>query len=90
MSRPRPQSPPTNQPRLLDEWKRYLNMTPDQLQKLFIPLDGQSAEEVKNYGLDVLRQLREPLVYTDIADFIASLETRILAAPAGYETTIPK
>jgi len=58
-----------------DEWKRYLNMTPDQLQKLFIPLDGQSAEEVKNYGLDVLRQLREALVYTDIADFIASLET---------------
>jgi integrase len=59
-----------------DEWKRYLNMTPDQLQNLFIPLEGQTAEEVKNYGLDVLRQLREALVYTDIADFIAALETR--------------
>jgi integrase len=59
-----------------DEWKRYLNMTPDQLQNLFVPLDGQTTEEVKNYGLDVLRQLREALVYTDIADFIAALETR--------------
>jgi hypothetical protein len=45
-----------------DEWKRYLNMTPDQLQNLFVPLEGQTAEEVKNYGLDVLRQLREALV----------------------------
>jgi hypothetical protein len=51
-------------------------MTPDQLQNLFIPLEGQTAEEVKNYGLDVLRQLREALVYTDIADFIAALESR--------------
>jgi integrase len=59
-----------------DEWKRYLNMTPDQLQNLFVPLEGQTAEEVKNYGLDVLRQLREALVYSDIADFIAALETR--------------
>lgn len=59
-----------------DEWKRYLNMTPDQLQNLFIPIEGQTAEEVKNYGLDVLRQLREALVYSDIADFIAALETR--------------
>ena len=58
-----------------DEWKRYLNMTPDQLQNLFVPLEGQTAEEVKTYGLDVLRQLREALVYTDIADFIAALET---------------
>jgi integrase len=37
-----------------DEWKRYLNMTPDQLQKLFTPLDGQVAEDVKRYGLNVL------------------------------------
>jgi integrase len=59
-----------------DEWKRYLNMTPDQLQNLFVPLEGQTAEEVKKYGLDVLRQLREALVYSDIADFIAALETR--------------
>jgi integrase len=59
-----------------DEWKRYLNMTPDQLQKLFTPLEGQIAEDVKRYGLDVLQQLREALGYTDIAHLIASLGTR--------------
>jgi hypothetical protein len=46
------------------------------LQKLFTPLDGQVAEDVKNYGLDVLQQLREALGYTDIANLIASLGTR--------------
>ena len=59
-----------------DEWKRYLNMTPDQLQKLFTPLEGQVTEDVKRYGLDVLQQLREALGYTDIANLIASLGTR--------------
>ncbi len=59
-----------------DEWKRYLNMTPDQLQKLFNPLEGQVVEDVKRYGLDVLQQLREALGYTDIANLIASLESR--------------
>jgi integrase len=59
-----------------DEWKRYLNMTPDQLQKLFNPLEGQVVEDVKRYGLNVLQQLREALGYTDIANLIASLETR--------------
>jgi hypothetical protein len=29
-----------------DEWKRYLNMTPDQLQNLFIPLEGQTKDPV--------------------------------------------
>jgi len=46
-------------------------MTPDQLQNLFRPLDGQEAEEVKAYGLDVLRQLREALDYSEIANLIA-------------------
>jgi len=36
-----------------DKWKRYLNMTPNLLQNLFRPLDGDDAEEVKAYGLDV-------------------------------------
>ncbi len=49
-----------------EEWKRYLNMTPDQLQNLFRPLEGQDAEKVKAYGLDVLRQLREALGYIEI------------------------
>ena len=59
-----------------DEWKRYLNMTPDQLQKLFNPLEGQVVEDVKRYGLDVIQQLREALGYTDIANLIASLDAR--------------
>jgi integrase len=59
-----------------EEWKRYLNMTPDQLQNLFSPLDGQDAEEVKAYGLDVLRQLREALGYSEIANLIALLGSR--------------
>jgi integrase len=56
-----------------DEWKRYLNVTPKQLQKLFRPLKDQSEEDVKSYGLDVLRQLREALGYDEIANLIASL-----------------
>ncbi|HEX9273244.1 MAG TPA: tyrosine-type recombinase/integrase [Candidatus Binatia bacterium] len=59
-----------------DEWKRYLNVTPKQLQKLFKPLKGQSEEDVKSYGLDVLRQLREALGYDEIANLIASLNDR--------------
>jgi hypothetical protein len=41
----------------MTEWKRYLNMTPNQLQKLFKPLGGQDAKEVKAYGLDVLKPI---------------------------------
>ena len=59
-----------------EEWKRYLNITPDQLQNLFRPLEGQDAEEVKAYGLDVLRQLREALGYSEIANLIARLGSR--------------
>ena len=59
-----------------DEWKRYLNVTPKQLQKLFKPLKDQSEEDVKSYGLDVLRQLREALGYDEIANLIASLNDR--------------
>jgi integrase len=59
-----------------DEWKRYLNMTPSQLQNLFKPLEGQHAEEVKSYGLEVLRQLRDALGYSEIANLIASLESQ--------------
>ncbi|MCI0539639.1 MAG: hypothetical protein L0Z50_30900 [Verrucomicrobiales bacterium] len=59
-----------------DEWKRYLNMTPGQLQNLFRPLEGQDTDEVKSYGLEVLRQLRDALGYSEIANLIASLETQ--------------
>lgn len=51
-------------------------MTPKQLQKLFKPLKDQKEEDVKSYGLDVLRQLREALGYDEIANLIASLNDR--------------
>jgi len=51
-------------------------MTPDQLQNLFRPLEGQVVEQGKAYGLDVLRQLREALGYSEIANLIASLGSR--------------
>jgi integrase len=44
-----------------DEWKRYLNVTPDVLQFLFNPLPGQDAEAVKAHGIAVMRQLTEAL-----------------------------
>jgi len=58
-----------------DEWKRYLNMTPAQLQSLFKPLNGQNAEEVRPYGLNVLRQLLEALGYDEVATLRESLES---------------
>ena len=51
-----------------DEWKRYLNMTPQQLQNLFTPLAGQEYVEVKAYGLEILRQLRDTLGFNVIAE----------------------
>ena len=51
-------------------------MTPSQLQNLFRPLDGQDEEEVKSYGLEVLRQLRDALGYSEITNLIASLDDR--------------
>jgi integrase len=44
-----------------EEWKRYLNVTPEVLRGLFNPLKDQDANAVKAYGLDVLRQLTEAL-----------------------------
>jgi integrase len=45
-----------------DEWKRYLNVTPDMLHDLFTSLNGQEAEAVKAYGFDVMRQLTDALM----------------------------
>jgi integrase len=46
-----------------EEWKRYLNVSPDQLRKLLDPFPGQDAKTVRAYGLDVMRQLTEALGY---------------------------
>lgn len=49
-----------------EEWKRYLNVTPDQLRGLLAPRPTQSREEVKTFALDVMRQLRDALGYTEL------------------------
>jgi hypothetical protein len=45
-----------------DEWKRYLNVTPDMLQDLLTPLAGQESETVEAYGIEVMRQLTAALM----------------------------
>ena len=49
-----------------DEWKRYLNMTPDQLRQLLSPLPKQSQEEVKRYAASVMKGLRDALHYDEL------------------------
>lgn len=49
-----------------DEWKRYLNMTPDQLQYLLEPLGGQAAQDVLAHAEDVMRGLRQALKYDQV------------------------
>lgn len=49
-----------------DEWKRYLNMTPDQLQYLLEPQAGQNAKDVRTYAEEVMRGLREALKYDQV------------------------
>src|SRR5215813_15554094 len=45
-----------------DEWKRYLNVTPDMLRDLLTPLAGQESESVKAHGVEVMRQLTAALM----------------------------
>ncbi len=58
-----------------DEWKRYLNMTPDQLQYLLEPLDGQDAQEVQVYAEEVMRGLREALKYDQVERLFVTPQT---------------
>jgi integrase len=50
-----------------DEWKRYLNMTPDQLQFLLKPLAGQDADRVRWYAEAVMRGLRRALRFDAVS-----------------------
>src|SRR5262245_13874993 len=69
-----------------DEWKRYLNVTPDMLHDLFTPLDGQESEAVKAYGFEVMHQLTEALMGSwksgGNGEFFQELRSRI-AMPNG-------
>jgi integrase len=49
-----------------DEWKRYLNMMPDQLQYLLEPLEGQDAQAVRTFAEEVMRGLRYALKYDQV------------------------
>lgn len=49
-----------------EEWKRYLNVTPDQLRRLLEPIGEQNAVEVKDYARSVMKGLREAMRYDEI------------------------
>jgi integrase len=49
-----------------EEWKRYLNVTPDQLRRLLDPICKQTAEEVKEFARSVMKGLREAMQYDEI------------------------
>jgi integrase len=49
-----------------EEWKRYLNVTPDQLRRLLEPVGDQTAAEVKEYARSVMKGLREAMRYDEI------------------------
>jgi integrase len=49
-----------------EEWKRYLNVTPDQLRRLLEPIGEQTAAEVIEYARSVMKGLREAMRYDEI------------------------
>lgn len=49
-----------------EEWKRYLNVTPDQLRRLLDPVGKQTVEEVKEFARSVMKGLREAMQYDEI------------------------
>jgi integrase len=49
-----------------EEWKRYLNVTPDQLRRLLDPVGKQTAEDVKEFARSVMKGLREAMQYDEI------------------------
>jgi integrase len=49
-----------------EEWKRYLNVTPDQLRRLLEPVGDQTAAEVKEYARSVMKGLRQAMRYDEI------------------------
>jgi len=49
-----------------EEWKRYLNVTPDQLRRLLEPVGEQTAAEVTEYARSVMKGLGEAMRYDEI------------------------
>lgn len=54
-----------------EEWKRYLNVTPDQLRRLLEPIGEQTKNEVKEYARSVMKGLREAMRYDEIEKLFA-------------------
>ena len=53
------------------EWKKYLNMTPNQLQFLLEPISGQKQADVVRYAEEVMRGLRRALRFDDVENLFA-------------------
>jgi integrase len=51
-----------------EEWKRYLNVTPEQLRRLLDPVGEQTAEEVKEFARSVMKGLRDAMQYDELDD----------------------
>jgi hypothetical protein len=49
-----------------EEWKRYLNVTPDQLRRLLEPIGEQTPSEVKEYARSVMKGIHEAMRYDEI------------------------
>lgn len=49
-----------------EEWKRYLNVTPEHFRRLLEPIGKQTASEVKQYAQTVMKGLREAMQYDEI------------------------
>lgn len=60
-----------------DEWKTYLNVSPEQLLALLDPMPGQTAEEVEAYALERMRELRDALGFTKIASLLSQLAEKL-------------
>lgn len=49
-----------------EEWKRYLNVTPDQLRRSIEPVGEQTASEVREYARSVMKGIHEAMRYDEI------------------------
>lgn len=57
-----------------DEWKRYLNIEPAQMRRMFEPVsDDQKKEDIKAYAREVMGGLKRALIPDDLADLLADL-----------------
>lgn len=56
---------------LSDEYKRYVNVGPDNLRELLTPIGDQTIEEVKAYAREVMLGLRSALRFDEIEELLS-------------------